>query len=204
MCNPMIAVVALTAFSAYSAAEAQNASDEYQADVARNNETTAQWQAEDAERRGNEARAATRRKYAAIEGTQRATLSARGLDISEGSANALLQDTSFFGEYDQNTVRANAAREAWGYKVQAGNFGNEAGFRQASADGRSPILSGAMAGASAYFGSQQPSGGSTVAGSNSLLTDSTAVNPKWYGSNVRLGYNAGSNVRLGYNAGGYP
>jgi hypothetical protein len=194
----MIAVVALTAFSAYSAAEAQNASDEYQADVARNNETTAQWQAEDAERRGNEAKAATRRKYAAIEGTQRATLSARGLDISDGSANALLQDTSFFGEYDQNTVRANAAREAWGYKVQAGNFGNEAGFRQASADGRSPILSGAMAGASAYFGSQQP------AGSNSLLTDSTAVNPKWYGSNVRLGYNAGSNVRLGYNAGGYP
>lgn len=193
MCEPTtIAFIALAAFSAYSSAEAQNASDEYQADVARNNETTAQWQAEDAERRGNEAKAATRRKYAALEGTQRATLSARGLDISEGSANALLQDTSFFGEYDQNTVRANAAREAWGYKVQAGNFGNEAGFRQASADGRSPILSGAMAGASAYFGSGAGrGGGSTVAGSNSLLTDSTAVNPKWYGSNVRLGYNAG-------------
>ncbi len=193
MCEPTtIAFIALAAFSAYSSAEAQNASDEYQADVARNNETTAQWQAEDAERRGNEAKAATRRKYAALEGTQRATLSARGLDISDGSANALLQDTSFFGEYDQNTVRANAAREAWGYKVQAGNFGNEAGFRQASADGRSPILSGAMAGASAYFGSGAGrGGGSTVAGSNSLLTDSTAVNPKWYGSNVRLGYNAG-------------
>ena len=193
MCEPTtIAFIALAAFSAYSSAEAQNASDEYQADVARNNETTAQWQAEDAERRGNEAKAATRRKYAALEGTQRATLSARGLDISEGSANALLQDTSFFGEYDQNTVRANAAREAWGYKVQAGNFGNEAGFRQASADGRSPILSGAMAGASAYLGSGAGrGGGSTVAGSNSLLTDSTAVNPKWYGSNVRLGYNAG-------------
>jgi len=193
MCEPTtIAFIALAAFGAYSSAEAQNASDEYQADVARNNETTAQWQAEDAERRGNEAKAATRRKYAALEGTQRATLSARGLDISDGSANALLQDTSFFGEYDQNTVRANAAREAWGYKVQAGNFGNEAGFRQASADGRSPILSGAMAGASAYLGSGAGrGGGSTVAGSNSLLTDSTAVNPKWYGSNVRLGYNAG-------------
>lgn len=190
MCHPL-ALAAMAAFSAYSAAESQNSSDEYQAGVARNNQQTAEWQAADAAQRGNEAKAATRRKYSALEGTQRASLAARGLDIGEGSANAMLQDTAFFGEYDQNTVRANAAREAWGYKVQASNFGNEAGFRQASADGRSPILSGAMAGASAYFGSKQPGGGSPVAGSNSLLTDSTAVNPKWYGSNVRLGYNAG-------------
>jgi len=193
MCNPMIAVVALTAFSAYSAAEAQKSSSEYQAGVARNNAQTAEWQAADAVQRGNEAKAATRRKYAALEGTQRASMSARGLDITDGSANSILQDTSFFGQYDENTVRANAAREAWGYKAQASNFGNEAGFRQASADGSSPLLSGAVAGATAYFGSGAGGGGggSTAAGSGSMLTDSTSVNPKWYGSSVRLGYNAG-------------
>lgn len=191
MCEPTtIAFVAMAAFSAYSSAEAQSSADEYAASVARNNEKVADWQAGDAQRRGSEAAAATRRKYMALQGTQRANMAARGLDITDGSANSILQDTSFFGQYDENTVRANAAREAWGYKVQAGNFADEAGFRQASADGRSPILSGAMAGASAYFGSGagRGGGGATAAGSGSMLTDSTAVNPKWYGSGQRLGY----------------
>lgn len=192
MCSPTIALVALTAASAYTAAEAQSSADEYQAGVARNNEKVAEWQAGDAQRRGAEAAAATRRKYAGLMGTQRANMAARGLDITDGSANSILQDTSFFGQYDENTVRANAAREAWGYKSQAANFGNEAAFRQSSADGRSPLLSGVMAGATAYYGSGAGSGGgAAAAGSGSMLTDSTSVNPKWYGSNVRLGYNAG-------------
>lgn len=196
MCEPTtIAFVAMAAFSAYSSAEAQSSADEYAASVARNNETVAEWQAGDAQRRGAEATAATRRKYMSLQGTQRANMAARGLDITDGSANSILQDTSFFGQYDENTVRANAAREAWGYKVQAGNFADEAGFRQASSDGRSPILSGAMAGATAYFGSRagRGGGGATATGSGSMLTDSTAVNPKWYGSGQqRLGYSYGN------------
>jgi hypothetical protein len=190
MCEPTVAFIALTALSAYSSAEAQNSADEYAAGVARNNEKVAEWQAGDAQRRGADAAAATRRKYAGLMGTQRANMAARGLDITDGSANSILQDTSFFGQYDENTVRANAAREAWGYKVQAGNFADEAAFRQASADGRSPILSGAMAGASAYFasGAGRRTTGSATAGSGSVLTDSTSVNPKWYGSGQGLGY----------------
>jgi hypothetical protein len=167
MCEPttiaLFAGAALSAGGAYMQVDGQKKMATYQAQVAENNRKTAEWQAADAQDRGNTAAMATRRKYAAMQGTQRASLAARGLDISEGSADAILADTEFFGEIDQNTVRANAAREAWGYKVQAGNFENNAAALNAQADGMNPLLSGAMAGAGSY------------------LSNARGVNPKWFG-----------------------
>src|SRR5687768_17366118 len=122
MCYPMIIAAALTAVSAYSASETRKGQADYQSKVAANNAKVADWQAADAKERGDQAAAATRRRAAALQGSQAASMAARGLDISDGSANAILTDTDFFGEYDQNIVRSNAAREAYGYQVRAGNF----------------------------------------------------------------------------------
>lgn len=150
--------VGLAGASAYQAASTQEATANYQAKVADNNAQVARWQAADAEARGNTAAANVRRKYAAMAGSQRASLAARGLDISDGSANAMLQDTAYFGAVDEATTRTNAAREAWGYQVQGSNFASSAAASRAQADAANPLLSAGM----------------------SMLGTATSVAGKWY------------------------
>lgn len=185
MCYMALIPVAIAALSAYQQSSQQKAQGQYQAKVAQNNAQVAMWQAADAKDRGDVAAANVRRKYAALEGTQTASLAARGLDISEGSANAILTDTSFFGEVDERTTKANAAREAWGYQTQANNFAANAQFYQAGADAQNPMLSGALAGTAAYFGGGGKTGLSSTgvaSSNNSLLSSGTSVSSKWYGS----------------------
>lgn len=164
MCEPttivLIASAVIGGVSAYSASETRKETASYQAKVAANNAKVAEWQAADAKERGDQAAATVRRKYAALQGTQVASLAARGLDISEGSANAILTDTDFFGEYDQNVTRSNAAREAYGYKVRAGNFLADSAASRAMSDAEDPLLSGVLTGAGTFLGSGE---GRTVA-----------------------------------------
>jgi hypothetical protein len=179
MCYPLLIFAAVSAVSAYSASETRKDAARYQSQVAANNAKVADWQAQDAKERGDQAAAAVRRRASALQGSQIANLAARGLDISEGSANAILTDTDFFGEYDQNITRANAAREAYGFKVRAGNFRGDAAASAAMADAENPLLSGVVAGAGSYFsGSAQGMSG----GFNSLLSDGKQVASRWYGS----------------------
>ncbi len=185
--------VAIAAVGAYQQAQGQKQQAQYQAKVAENNAKVAEWQAADAKERGDVAAAAVRRKYAALQGTQAASLAARGLDIGEGSANAILSDTDFFGDYDQRTTRSNAQREAWGFKVRAGNFRGDAGAYGATADAINPYVSGALAGASAYIdwknknpderGPWKPDradDASRAGGSDNLLYDAAPVSDRWY------------------------
>lgn len=158
---PMVAM-ALSAYSAYSGAQNQKAALGYQAKVAENNATLASYQATDALERGDRAAADVRRKYSGLMGAQRASLAARGLDITDGSANASLQDTAYFGELDENTTRANAAREAWGYKVRGANFSGDAAASRAQGDAINPLLAGAIGGAQTY------------------LSGAGRVAPRWY------------------------
>lgn len=192
MCEPTTIAyiaVALTAVTAYSSAEAQQNQAEYQSKVATNNAKVAEWQAADAKARGDQEAANVRRKYAALQGTQAASLAARGLDISEGSANAILTDTDFFSAYDQNVTRSNAEREAWGYKVKAGNFAGDAAYYGAVAGATNPLLSGVLAGAQTYFSTRGLGGSKGTAVNNTdMLGGATAVDPSWYGdpyANVR-------------------
>lgn len=177
--------------SAYQATSTQKAVAGYQAKVADNNAQVARWQAADAEARGNTAAANVRRKYAALAGTQRASLAARGVDISDGSANAMLQDTAFFGAVDESTTRANAAREAWGYQVQAGNFASSAAASQAQANAMNPLFSAgttmlgtATSVASKWYGAPTTGGGGWDAagftGTNDRSLLSTGDNMTWF------------------------
>lgn len=185
MCDPVtIGFIALSAAGAYQASETRSEVAGYQSQVAANNAKVSEWQAEDAKARGDEAANQLRRKYAGLQGTQRATMAARGLDLTEGSANAILTDTDFFGQYDQNIARDNAGREAWGHRVQAGNFRGDAAAFRAQADAENPLLSAAMGGAGAYL----------AAGGGSLLSSGTQVNPRWYGVNRSAGMPSISNM----------
>jgi hypothetical protein len=90
--------------------------------VANNNATIAEYQATDAQRRAGEEALAVRRKASQLSGTQRATMAARGLDLTGGTPAQLLGETDFFGEQDQKTAKYNGDVEAWGRRAQAGNM----------------------------------------------------------------------------------
>lgn len=134
-----LAVVAITAtvlsaatsmYAAQQQGKAAKAQADYQAAVARNNKIIADRQAEDAIKRGEvaeqERRLETRRLIAA----QRATSAGSGVLVDEGSALSLNEDAAEQGEFEALTIRSNAAREAYGFRVQGAGFESDAGLFQ--------------------------------------------------------------------------
>ena len=157
----MIGTAASTAFSVYNAINQANGQSDmanYNAAVARNNATMAEYQAQDAISRGKKAEEEHTRKVAALVGTQRNSMAARGLDISEGTPLDIMSDTELLGSIDQSTIRNNAEKEAWSARVQSGNYANQAGMYKLQADNASPLF----------------------AGTGSLLTGAASVADKWY------------------------
>lgn len=100
--------------------------EEVNAKIADNNRQITEWQAIDAVRRGDLDIQGMQLDTAAVKGTQRATMAARGVDITEGSANDVLTTTDWSAAVDQQTVRDNARRTAWGYRVQGTDYLNQA------------------------------------------------------------------------------
>lgn len=107
------------------AASANAAQAVYQAQVARQNQALAERQAADATQRGQVAEENRRRQTALQLGQQTAALAAQGTDLT-GSELDILGDTAAAGELDARTLRVNAAREAYGYQVQAMGYGSTA------------------------------------------------------------------------------
>jgi hypothetical protein len=89
--------------------------------VARNNRQMADYQAQDAQRRGEEEAQAAQRRARGLLGTQRSMMAARGLDLTAGTPAELQMQTEMFGEQDVATSRLNAAREAWAVRADAAN-----------------------------------------------------------------------------------
>jgi hypothetical protein len=153
MCEPAtLAVISLAAtaagagVSAYGSISAGN----YQAAVARNNARYSEYQARDAEDRGQIAEGEQRRKTRQMLGTQRATMAANGADLSSGSALDVQSDTAKFGELDALTIRSNARREAYGYRV--GGVNQEAEARLAKMKGGFGAASSILGAASQISG----------------------------------------------------
>jgi hypothetical protein len=100
----------------------------YQAQVARNNQMVAEWNAQRALQQGQVDEQNQRFKSAALLGAQRAALASQGGDVNSGSPLDIQADTARAGEYDAQTIRNNAAMKAYGYRVQGANAGAEAGL----------------------------------------------------------------------------
>lgn len=147
------------AMGAYSNARSQKAQLEYQAQVAANNARLAEMQAAQVLEVGAAAENAQQLKTAQMFADQRAALAANGVDLGSGSANEILATTKFMGERDVATIRDNALRQAWGYKVNAANSMADANAASASARSINP----------------------RSAALNSLLSGSTRVASSWYG-----------------------
>lgn len=104
--------------AARRAGEAQGELEDYNAQVA-------ELQAQDAIARGADEEQRFRAGVRGIIGAQRAGFAASNIDVGFGSPVDVVADAAYLGELDALTIRTNAGREAWGYRVQA--FDHRAG-----------------------------------------------------------------------------
>ena len=104
--------------------------------IAQNNATVADYQAQDIQRRGEEDAQAVQRRAAAIKSAQRVNLASKGLDLGYGTAADLQDQTDFFAASDAATARTNAAKDAWGKRAMGANY-------RAEASAQNPMLAGA-------------------------------------------------------------
>lgn len=156
---------AASVIGAISQANAARQSANYNAAVARNNQAVAEWQANDVMQRSQTAELESKqaaedakldhaRRVAGLKGTQTASMAARGLDVGEGTAANILTETDYFGAQDARTIaqnaenqiaaiRTNAARDAWGFRVQGTNYAAQADLNSMRARNENPLLAGA-------------------------------------------------------------
>jgi hypothetical protein len=124
---------AMSAIGQGQQAAASAAQANYQAQLARNNQMVAEWQAQRALEQGRASEQQQRFKTAQVIGSQRAALASQGGDIDSGSPLDIVGDTARAGEFDAQTVRNNAALQAYGFRVQAANAGAQSNLYSASA-----------------------------------------------------------------------
>lgn len=112
--------------------KAQNKALDYQAAMNQQNAYLSQQQAADSTARGAEEEKRLRLQTEELKGRQRAAYAASGVMVDEGSSLDTLADTAMYGEDDALTLRANAAREAWGHNVAASNYTAQAQLNKMS------------------------------------------------------------------------
>lgn len=132
----------------------------YQAMVGRNRAMLADWQARDAIARGEAAAEIKGMEGDQKMGTAIAALAAQGTDMS-GSPASIIGDISAANKLDKLTIKSNAEREAYGFKVAAAESGSEAGFAAARAQALSDAAPFSIA--------------------TSIIGTAGSVATKWYG-----------------------
>lgn len=121
-----------TLFGAWSSHEAGKKNRqlmEYNAGIA-------EFQADDAIKRGTVASNRRRVQTRQTIGAQRAELAHQGVDINDvdSSAADVQADAAYLGELDAITIQNNAAREAWGYRMQAQDLTLRGRYAQQTGD----------------------------------------------------------------------
>lgn len=137
----MMALTAVGTIQQVNATKAAAQAEERQADQ---NAKVAEAQAQNATMAGLVEEDRRRAQTRAMLARQRVSIAANNLDMSTGTPLELLGDTASIGEQDALAIRANAAREAWGYRTQAVNARNQGAMTvaNAKAQNKGTILTG--------------------------------------------------------------
>lgn len=126
MCNPAVALVFTAALSVYQANEQNAAAKDqaaFQQKIASRNQALAETQAVDAMERGEREANLARQEGERVRAQQMAAFAANGLDVNVGSTVDVFATTEGLAEADALMIRANAEREATGFRNQGVNFG---------------------------------------------------------------------------------
>ena len=146
-------VAVATVATGFIAAKGQRQEGKYQKAIMEQNARISEMQADDAIERGKFDEHAHRLSVRQLIGAQKASFGAQGIEIdAEESTGAVLLSTTAQGELDALTIRNNAAREAWGYRVQAQNYTAQGQLMEASAKNaaRDTILTSFVSGVGAF------------------------------------------------------
>lgn len=130
--------MANSAIGSYYAAGSKASSLSFQADMNNLNSQLAERQAQNALLQGERQIGQTSMKYGQLKGSQRAAMAANGVDLGTGSAAEVQASTDIAKEIDMNTIAANAARSAWGFRTQSVNYNNQALIERATGNSISP------------------------------------------------------------------
>ena len=166
MCTPIASMIMtgvgtiMQMQSARAQGQAEQQRYDYQAKVNENNKQIAEWQAQDSIDRGSVKEKQHRIKVSQLKGTQRSVLAASGVVVDDGSALDILGDTAELGELDALTIRSNAEREAYDYKVAGMNEGAQAEINRISG--------------------QNAASAGRAKGMTSLLSGAGSIADKWY------------------------
>lgn len=148
-----------SAIGAYYSASTQKQNLKHSAAMAEINARIAQLGAESQLMQGQSEVAKLTMQAGQLKSRQKVALAANGVDLGVGSAAEIQASTDMMKEIDANTIKANAARSAWGYQNQALNFRSKAAADRAAASGINPFMSA----------------------TTSLLGDAGQVASQWYG-----------------------
>ena len=121
-----IASVGSGVIGAVQQGKAAQAQMNYQAQVERRNARIAQQNADQKRQEGIEESRLQRIKNLQKVGSQQAALAANGVDVSEGTALDIIEDTAAMGELDALTTRYNYETQALAYEQQRDNYNNQA------------------------------------------------------------------------------
>src|SRR6266403_1827239 len=112
-------------------AEQKGAADQamynYQAGVAKLNQRIALQNASYAQEAGGSAAFQSGLKTAFTRGQQMVDQAGSGIEVGSGPAAGVRKSTTDLGIYDQNLIRTNFAKKAYGFEVEAATKGTEAG-----------------------------------------------------------------------------
>ncbi len=181
---PLVLGVAGLGLSAYGMIEqgkAASSSAAYQAQVARNNATTAQQNADYAIAAGVATSQNESRKGAAALAHTKVAQAANNVDVNSGSAVKVRAGEAETGELNTETTMNNALLKAYGYKTEATGYSATAGLEQNAAD-TIPIGAGIgagatlLTGASSLLGKWSP-GSDVTTSANMSAAASSKFNP---------------------------
>ena len=150
---------------------AQQAASNSEADLADFNAKVADRQATDAVERGAQQESNFRASVRGAIGGQRAGIAANNVDVGFGSAVDVQADAAYLGELDALQIRTNAAREAWGYSVQASDLRTRAQIDRQT--GVNQAAAGAQAATAANYGAV----GTLIGGTANLLSSKYGFGP---------------------------
>lgn len=125
-------------------AQSTKQSGEYQSDLLKDNAAYKKKAADETIFAGDTSADWQRQRTKQAIGTQRTAFAGNGIDVNSGSAAQLQDETAMLGELDALTIQNNAAREAFGYRVQSAQDISNAKQvkRNASASATGSILGG--------------------------------------------------------------
>jgi len=164
------------------AGKAEQRVSESQASLSDYNAQVAALQALDAESRGEWMASRLREQIAQVIGAQRAGFAAGNIDVGFGSPVDVAGDAAYLGELDVLMVTTNAAREAWGYRVSAYNYTEQAKILRLEGDnalraGYYGLEARRAAGSAAQSAAYWSAGGTLLNAGSSMLLARYPIQP---------------------------